>query len=90
MTDIERKAREYATDRGYGRGTKDWHAAVEDFLAGSKEGQREAFEALGKAIQLLRNDYPKASTDAGYWPHLRPQLEALEAIHADYLSRKEE
>jgi hypothetical protein len=45
MTDIERKAREYATDRGYGRGTKDWHAAVEDFLAGSKEGQREAFEA---------------------------------------------
>jgi hypothetical protein len=47
MTDIEKKAREHA-DKVHGikrRNSDDWEQSVADFLAGSQEGQREAFEA---------------------------------------------
>lgn len=82
MTGIERKAREHA-DKVHGirrRNSDDWEQSVADFLAGSQEGQREAFEA---GSYWGENTTLNIRSDETYGDFRRRG-------YADYLSRKDE
>jgi len=82
MTDIEKKAREYA-DKVHGikrRNSDDWERSVEDFITGSQEGQREAF-AAGVLWEMEHWDYLRNSGEDKH--------PFIEAGFRDYLSRKE-
>jgi hypothetical protein len=85
MTNIERKAEEYAKitvelfDEAPSLGAVE--GLIESaFLDGSKEGQREAFEAMTTIMKLATPpDRPSMAT----------KLDQIYDIAADYLSRKE-
>ena len=89
MTELERRAEDYAysqfikmipTKDGYGYLNLEWEHARAAFLAGSKEGQREAF-AAGFASFYIREGVPT-------FPRWEEYYNAVEKAYADYISRK--